>query len=117
MQGARIQVVLHQRPQFVLASVGFVAQARLVKVWVAKAIGLGQRMCGESCMPSDEKRMQIGVCPVFDPDESVCADGAAKSGRDRVEPCVVDAVGADLRFLGSLGAPSLRVARMTIAGA
>lgn len=29
----------------------------------------------------------------------------------------VDAVGADLRFLGSLGAPSLRVSRMTIAGA
>jgi PmbA protein len=28
----------------------------------------------------------------------------------------VEAVGADLRFLGSLGAPSLRVARMTIAG-
>jgi PmbA protein len=29
----------------------------------------------------------------------------------------VEAVGADLRFLGSIGAPSLRVARMTIAGA
>jgi PmbA protein len=28
----------------------------------------------------------------------------------------VEAVGADLRFLGSLGAPSLRIARMTIAG-
>ncbi len=29
----------------------------------------------------------------------------------------IEAVGADLHFLGSLGAPSLRVARMTIAGA
>jgi PmbA protein len=29
----------------------------------------------------------------------------------------VEAIGADLRFLGSLGAPSLRIARMTIAGA
>jgi predicted Zn-dependent protease len=29
----------------------------------------------------------------------------------------VEAVGADMRFLGSLGAPSLRVSRMTIAGA
>jgi PmbA protein len=28
----------------------------------------------------------------------------------------VDAIGADLRFLGSLGAPSLRIAHMTIAG-
>lgn len=29
----------------------------------------------------------------------------------------VEAIGADLRFMGSLGAPSLRIARMTIAGA
>ncbi len=29
----------------------------------------------------------------------------------------IDAIGADLRFLGSLGAPSLRISRMTIAGA
>ena len=29
----------------------------------------------------------------------------------------VEAVGADMRFLGSLGAPSLRISRMTIAGA
>ncbi len=29
----------------------------------------------------------------------------------------VEAIGADMRFMGSLGAPSLRIARMTIAGA
>lgn len=28
----------------------------------------------------------------------------------------IEAIAADTRFLGSLGAPSLRIARMTIAG-